>query len=48
MVDENTDMSNKEQVVIVFWWVSDELDVHEDFFACIKPIPSKQKPWLKL
>ena len=25
MVDETTDMSNKEQAIIVFWWVSGEL-----------------------
>ena len=33
MVDETTDMANKEQVVMVFHWVSDELGVHEDFFG---------------
>ena len=33
MVDETTDMSNKEQVVIVFRWVSDQLVVHEDFIG---------------
>lgn len=33
MVDETTDMANKEQVVMVFRWVSDELGVHEDFLG---------------
>ncbi|KAL5514956.1 hypothetical protein EMCRGX_G000052 [Ephydatia muelleri] len=33
MIDETTDESNKEQVVICFRWVDDELDVHEDFFG---------------
>ena len=33
MVDETTDMSNKEQVVIVIRWVSEELFVHEEFFG---------------
>ena len=29
-IEETTDESNKEQVVICFRWVDDELDVHED------------------
>ena len=33
MIDETTDESNKEQVVIRFRWVDDELDVHEDFIG---------------
>ena len=33
MIDETTDESNKEQVVICFRWVDDELDVHEDFIG---------------
>ena len=32
-IDETTDESNKEQVVICFRWVDDELDVHEDFIG---------------
>ena len=31
MVDKTTDISNKEQAVICFRWVSDDLIVHEDF-----------------
>ena len=31
MVDEMTDVSNKEQAVLCFRWVSDDLIVHEDF-----------------
>ena len=31
MVDETTDMSNKEQVVLVFWWVDSDLVPHEKF-----------------
>ena len=33
MMDETTDVSNTEQVVIVFRWVSDSLEVHEEFFG---------------
>lgn len=31
MVDETTDMSNKEQVVLVFRWVDNDLVPHEEF-----------------
>ena len=31
MVDETTDISNKEQVVICFRWVDDKLESHEEF-----------------
>ena len=31
MVDETTDVSTTEQVVIVFRWVDSSLEVHEDF-----------------
>ena len=31
MADEATDAGNKEQLVIVFRWVDENLDVHEDF-----------------
>ena len=31
MVDETTDVSNKEQAVLCFRWVSDDLIAHEDF-----------------
>ena len=31
MVDETTDISTTEQVVIVFRWVDNSLEVHEDF-----------------
>ena len=33
MMDETTDVSNTEQVVIVFRWVSDLLQVHEEFIG---------------
>ena len=33
MIDETTDEANKEQMVICFRWVDDELDVHEDFIG---------------
>ena len=33
MMDETTDVSNTEQVVIVFRWVSDSLEVHEEFLG---------------
>ena len=36
MVDETTDCSNVEQVVIVVRWVSDDLSVHEDFIGLYK------------
>lgn len=36
MVDETADISNKEQVVVCFRWVSDTLDVHEDFVGLWK------------
>ena len=32
MVDETTDISNKEQVVICFRWVDSKLEAHEEFF----------------
>ena len=31
MLDETTDCSNKEQVVLVFRWVDENLTAHEDF-----------------
>ena len=33
MVDETTDQSNKEQVVLVLRWVDEALDVHEEFIG---------------
>ena len=33
MVDETTDISTTEQVVIVLRWVGTDLDVHEDFIG---------------
>ena len=33
MVDETTDVSNREQVVLVFRWIAEDLTVHEDFFG---------------
>ena len=36
MVDETTDVSNREQVVICIRWVSKNFDVHEDFIGLYK------------
>ena len=36
MIDEATDVSNSEQVVIVLHWVDDSLSVHEDFIGLYK------------
>ena len=36
MIDETTDSSNVEEVVIVIRWVSDDLSVHEDFIGLYK------------
>ena len=33
MIDETTDELNKEQVVICFCWLDNELDVHKDFIG---------------
>ena len=33
MVDETTDLSNREQVVLVFCWVAEDLTIHEDFIG---------------
>ena len=33
MADESGDVSNKEQLVICFRWVDDNLEVHEDFIG---------------
>ena len=33
LVDETTDQSVKEQVVIVLRWVDEKLEVHEDFIG---------------
>ena len=30
-VDETTDISNRQQVVLCFCWVDDNFDIHEDF-----------------
>jgi len=34
MVDETTDCSNKEQVVLVIRWVDEDLTVHENLLVC--------------
>ena len=34
MVDETTDVSNKEQVVICFQWMDKKLEAHEEFVVC--------------
>ena len=36
MIDETTDFSNAEQVVIVIRWVNDDLSVHEEFVGLYK------------
>ena len=33
MIDETADISNQEQVVVCFRWVSDDFEVHEDFLG---------------
>ena len=33
MIDETTDVSNREQVVVCFRWVSDDFEVHKDFLG---------------
>ena len=33
MIDETTDQSNKEQVVLVLCWVDDKLEAHEEFIG---------------
>ena len=33
MVDETTDVSNKEQVVVCFRWVDSNLEAHEEFIG---------------
>ena len=33
MVDETTDASNREQVTLFLWWVTDTLDVNEEFLG---------------
>ena len=33
MVDETTDCSNTEHVVLVIWWVDEQLIVHEEFIG---------------
>ena len=33
MIDESTDISNREQVVVVLRWVAENLVVHEDFIG---------------
>ena len=36
MVDETTDVSNREQVVLCIRWVSKDFEVHEDFIGLYK------------
>ncbi len=31
MIDETTDCSNSEQVVICCWWIDNSLEAHEEF-----------------
>ena len=37
MADESADVANKEQMVVCFRWVDEDLEPHEDFVA-IQPI----------
>ena len=45
MLDETTDCSNKEQVVLVFRWVDENLTAHEDLLDGTSLIPSPQQLW---
>ena len=36
MIDETTDSSNREQVVVCIRWVDDQLEPHEEFIALYK------------
>ena len=36
IINETTDLSNAEQVVLVFRWVDSELSVHEEFLGLYK------------
>ncbi len=39
MVDETTDASNREQVVLCICWVDANFEIHEDFISLqIKPL----------
>ena len=31
MIDETTDYSNKQQVMLVFYWIGEDLSAHKDF-----------------
>ena len=33
MADETTDSSNREQVTLIIWWVTEDLEVHEEFLG---------------
>ena len=39
MIDETTDLSNHEQATVVIRWISESLDVHEDFLGLYQ-VPS--------
>ena len=37
MADESADVANKEELVVCFRWIDDNLEAHEDFMG-IQPI----------
>ena len=43
MIDETTDSSNSEQLVIVIRWVNDDLSIHEEFIGLYKTDSIKAK-----
>ena len=48
MIDETTDLSNTEQVVLVFRWVDSELSVHEKFLGLYQTDSVKAATLLKI
>ena len=48
MVDETTDCSKKEQVVLVFRWVDDDLTAHEEFISLYLTVSITAAPWWPL
>ena len=33
MADKTTDSSNREEVILIIWWVTEDLEVHEEFLG---------------
>ena len=48
MIDETTDLSNTEQVVLVFRWIDSELSVHEEFLGLYQTDSIKAASLLKI